>query len=253
MFWSIISDYDLKTGLCELVDKALDIWLRGDKKDVPTIKIDLDVDRQLISVKDNVGGVRFEDLYLLLAPGGSKNDPKSEVIGIFGVGSKRASIALGEHVEIKTRFRGERSLELNITKEWLESGDWRLAAYEIPDIERGTTQVDISRLRRRFVATDIGAQRVHFGQTYSWFIRNGCTIELNGIAIDPEDFESWSYPAGFNPKSATLEVEIPDEGKVKIEVIVGLIRDRNPEEDNYGAYFYCNHRLIVKELKTRVA
>ena len=26
MFWSIISDYDLRTGLCELVDNAIDLW-----------------------------------------------------------------------------------------------------------------------------------------------------------------------------------------------------------------------------------
>ena len=70
MFWSIISDYDLKTGLCELIDNAIDIWLRGDSRTPPLIQVNLDVERQLISVKDNVGGVRFDDLYLLLAPGG---------------------------------------------------------------------------------------------------------------------------------------------------------------------------------------
>jgi|ERR1022692_4838707 hypothetical protein len=83
MFWSIISDYDLKTGLCELIDNALDIWVSSDKKKIPTIEIDLDVDQQLISVKDNVGGVKFEDLSVLLAPGGSENDPKAAVIGIL--------------------------------------------------------------------------------------------------------------------------------------------------------------------------
>lgn len=34
------------------------------------------------------------------------------------------------------------------------------------------------------------------------------------------------------------------------EITVGLIRDRIPDEENYGAYFYCNHRLIVKELRS---
>lgn len=251
MFWSIISDYDLKTSLCELIDNAIDIWLRDRKGKPPKIQVVLDAERQLISVKDNVGGVRFGDLYLLLAPGGSNNNPEAPVIGIFGVGSKRAGIALGEQVEIKTRFRGEQSLELDITKEWLESEDWRLAAYEIPDMERGTTQVDISRLRRPFVATDVGALRAHFGQIYSWFIRQGCVIELNGMAIVPEEFDSWSYPKDFEPKRSTFEIEIEPHDKVEIDITVGLITDRVPEEDNYGAYFYCNHRLIVKELKTR--
>jgi hypothetical protein len=251
MFWSIISDYDLKTGLCELVDNAIDIWLRDEKSRPPTIKITLDAERQFISVKDDAGGVRFEDLYRLLAPGGSKNDPSAEVIGIFGVGSKRAGIALGEQVEIKTRFRNERSLEIDITREWLESNEWQLAAYQIPDIEKGTTQIDILKLRRPFVGTDIGSLRVYFGQTYCWFIRKGCKIEINDVAIEPEDFEAWSYPDGFHPKSASFAVEFPKEGKVQIEIVAGLIADRSPDEDNYGAYFYCNNRLIVKELKSR--
>ncbi|MGJ4907829.1 ATP-binding protein [Bradyrhizobium sp. HKCCYLS2033] len=251
MFWSIISDYDLKTGLCELIDNALDIWLRSSRSKVPKILIQLDTERQIISVQDDVGGVKFEDLHLLLAPGGSKNDPASEVIGIFGVGSKRAGIALGEQVDIRTRFRSGQSLELNITREWLENEDWKLAAYEIPDIERGTTRVEISRLRRPFISTDIGALRVHFGQTYSWFIRNGCVIEVNGVGVGAEDFDNWSYPPGYAPKVAAFEVDFLSEGKVSVEIVVGLIGDRVPEGDNYGAYFYCNHRLIVKELRSR--
>jgi hypothetical protein len=250
MFWSIISDYDLKTGLCELIDNAIDIWLDA-RRGTPKIQIDLDTEQQVISVVDNVGGVRYDDLDVLLAPGGSKNDPKDEVIGIFGVGSKRAGIALGEHVEIRTRFRSEKSYELNLTPEWLASEDWRLAAYEIPDIERGTTQVVISKLRRPFVSTDIGALRVHFGETYSWFLQNGCTIEVNGSPLEPINFEKWSYPEGFHPKRASFDVGFGKEGKVKAEITVGLIGDRDPEGENYGAYFYCNNRLIVKELRSR--
>jgi hypothetical protein len=251
MFWSIISDYDLKTGLCELIDNAIDIWLRGDSRRPPVIKVILDVERQLISVKDNAGGVRLKDLYLLLSPGGSKNDPAGQMIGIFGVGSKRAGVALGEQVEIRTRYASEQSLQLDITREWLISEDWELEAYEIPDIERSSTQVDISHLRRPFVATDIGALRRHFGQTYSSFIKQGCIIELNEAAIEPEEFDGWAYPKGYAPKHAKIDVEIKPFGSATIDITVGLVTDRVAEEDNYGAYFYCNERLIVKELKSR--
>ena len=220
MFWSIVSDYDLKTGLCELIDNAFDVWLVSAGKHKPKIEIELDVERQTISVQDNVGGVRFEDLHLLLAPGGSKNDPGAQVIGIFGVGSKRASIALGEHVEIRTRFRRERSLQLDITKDWLESDDWRLAAYEIPVIDPGTTRVDISKLRRRFDSTDIGALRVHFGQTYAWFLKHGGVVELNRMAIVPEEFDAWAYPPGFSPKRAIFEIQVQPYGKMNIDVCV---------------------------------
>ena len=32
MFWSIIGDYNLKTGLCELIDNPLDFWMLGKRR-----------------------------------------------------------------------------------------------------------------------------------------------------------------------------------------------------------------------------
>jgi hypothetical protein len=58
LFWSIIQDYDLKTSICELTDNALDLYLRSKQTTPVFIKIDLDVDRQLIRIEDNAGGVR---------------------------------------------------------------------------------------------------------------------------------------------------------------------------------------------------
>ena len=52
MFWSIISDYDLKTGLCELIDNAIEFGSADHKSKPPRIEVTLDAERQLISVKD---------------------------------------------------------------------------------------------------------------------------------------------------------------------------------------------------------
>src|SRR5687768_14836718 len=103
MFWSIISDYNLTLGLAELVDNAIDLWQAQGKRQPLHIRVSLDVQRQLIAVHDNAGGVRRDELRFLVAPGGSRNDPAAQVIGIFGVGSKRAGVALGERVLISTR------------------------------------------------------------------------------------------------------------------------------------------------------
>jgi len=147
LFLSIISDYDLKTGLCELVDNALDLWMSGDRARKLKVALDLNVDRQLITVSDNAGGVPESQVRLLMAPGASRNDPDAEVIGIFGVGGKRAGVALGEHVQIRTRHAKEKSLLIEITKEWIGSDDWHFDVFEIADIERGSTAVEISMVR----------------------------------------------------------------------------------------------------------
>ncbi len=251
MFWSIINDYDFKTGLCELVDNALDLWTENERKKPLVITLRLDPDRQLISVGDNAGGVRQNELRLLLAPGGSRNDPSAELIGIFGVGGKRAGIALGEQVQIRTRYHKESTYELDITHDWLQSTEWQLPVYEVPDIEPGTTRVDISHLRKPFVQDDVDKIAIHLGETYNWFLQKGCTIKVNGKSVGGRAFSKWAYPPKFAPRSASFKIDLGEEGSVAVTIVSGLIRDRVPEEDNYGVYFYCNHRLIVKELRAR--
>lgn len=250
MFWSSITDYDLKTGLCELVDNAIDLWMMEGHKRPLKIDITLDPDRQLIVVHDNAGGIKHDELRLFIAPGGSRNDPDSEVIGIFGVGGKRADIALGEHVEIKTRHKKAQTYQIDITKDWLEVEGWEIPAYAIPDIAPGTTSVEISQLRKPFSQEQVDEIIAHLGETYAWFISEGCKLTVNTDDILPAVFSNWAYPGGFSPRNAAFKVKLGTE-EVSVAITAGLITDRDPERENYGVYVYCNHRLLVKELKTR--
>jgi histidine kinase/DNA gyrase B/HSP90-like ATPase len=251
MILSIISDYDLKTALCELVDNALDQWSDRNFAGELTVDLLLDIDRQLIAVRDNAGGVQRDDLPLLISPGRSRNDPSAVIIGIFGVGGKRSAIALAEFTTIKTRFSNEQTHELDITPTWIESDNWLLPAYAIPDIAPGTTEVHLSHLRNPISERDVDTLRLHLGQTYDWFLRRGCIITLNGEHIAPVSFDNWAFPPGHEPQKAAFNVDVKGAGIISFEVTAGLIRDRVAEEDNYGVYFYCNRRLIEKEVKRR--
>jgi Histidine kinase-, DNA gyrase B-, and HSP90-like ATPase len=251
VFWSIISDYGLVTGLCELVDNALDLWTLNGRTGAVTVKINLEKDRQLISVEDDAGGVTATDLRLLIAPGGSRNSPQSSIIGVFGVGSKRASVAIGEHVEIKTRRNSEETFQLDVTKDWLDAADWNIPAYRVPDIEPNTTRVQISRLRRPFGDDEVMRLKQHLSENYSWFIEKGCTIEVNRTALPPLKFDAFAFPPEFPPQRTNFDVPVEEYGDVAVSITAGLILDRDREGDNYGVYVYCNHRLIVRELRTR--
>ncbi|MDI1336358.1 MAG: ATP-binding protein [Lacunisphaera sp.] len=252
MFWSIISDYDLKTGLTELVDNALDIWIGTKNRKPLLIELTLDADRQIVTLRDNAGGVPRENLRLLIAPGGSMNSPDGESIGIFGVGSKRAVVAVAERVTIQTHHVGDGSFQIDIDKEWLESPDWELPAYEIPEIDAGTTRIELSHLRKPLAASDAAVALIHFGESYEWFLKiDDCRIVVNGVDVLPRAFDSWAYPPDFPPRNATFQIAPDGAGKLGVDITAGLILDRDPEKDNYGAYVYCNNRLVVKELRTR--
>lgn len=67
------------------------------------IEVNIDTDQKTIVVSDNSGGVMEENLNLIVGPGQTSNQPTDEVIGIFGVGTKRAVVALSQDIEITSR------------------------------------------------------------------------------------------------------------------------------------------------------
>jgi len=250
-FLSIISDYGLKTGLCELVDNALDHWVARGSKPGLKVNIVLDPERQFIQVVDNAGGIPEDNVDLLISPGASGNELGAALIGIFGVGGKRAGVALGELVEIRTRHARDKSIQVDLTKDWVDNEDWSLDIHEIPDISPGTTTVDITKVRQSFDADDVEDIRRHLGETYAWFIDQGCEIKLNRGAIAATSFSHWAFPPDYCPRHVEFQIEPVSGEFLTVNITGGLIVDRDPEADNYGVYFICNHRLIVKELKVR--
>lgn len=87
----------------------------------------------------------------------------------------------------------------------LHSPDWEIPAYVIPDIPPGTTQTEISHLRKPFTESDVNELIKQFGETYDWFLRHeGCQISVNEAKVTPRSSEAWAFPPAFEPRKATL-------------------------------------------------
>ena len=147
LFLSIIADYDLNKSVCELVDNALDIWVRGGKKRKLAVRVSLDGRQQTITVEDNAGGLPTSELSYIVGPGQTGTSPTDQTIGIFGVGTKRAVVALAQDIRIRTRHADGITCEVDFDDTWLEDESWELPVYEVDGVTRGTTVVDLQRLR----------------------------------------------------------------------------------------------------------
>src|SRR2546428_12934014 len=90
IFYSIIADYDLSRATCELIDNALDQWVKGGKRSQPAISIDFRLDQQAATITDNAGGVDESDSDIRVGPGLTSNEPEDQTIRIFRVRAKRA-------------------------------------------------------------------------------------------------------------------------------------------------------------------
>lgn len=251
LFLSIIADYDINRSICELIDNALDLWVTNKKSQTICIKVELNKEQQNITVIDNVGGVKKENLKFIVGPGHTGNLPEEETIGIFGVGTKRAVVALAQDITITTRFKNEKTYQVEFDDNWLKDDDWSLPVYEVDDIPPSTTIIALQKLRLQ-INEDIEARlRDHLGAIYAKFlVDQKVKILLNSTPVEPLTFENWSYPPGYEPRRYTGKLESEDGGTIKVSILAGLSNESTPSAGEYGVYLYCNDRLICRGLKT---
>ncbi|NOR47068.1 MAG: ATP-binding protein [Methanosarcinaceae archaeon] len=250
LFISIIADYDLNRSICELIDNALDIWIKNGKSSSVEINIYLEKNQQTISVSDNAGGVKKSDLHLIVGPGQTSNLPDGETIGIFGVGTKRAVVALAQDIKITTRYGTDKTYRLEFDESWLKNEDWELPLYEVDDITEGTTIVELQKLRFKLTDEALTHLKEHLQATYARFLHdNKVIINLDKEPLQPLNFENWAYPPDYPPHKYITDIKSEDGGTLKVEILAGLTRESSPASGEYGVYFYCNDRLIARALK----
>lgn len=251
LFLSIIADYDLNRSICELIDNAIDIWIKNKKTSHVEINVKLEINQQTIIISDNAGGVDKSDLNLIVGPGQTSNLRADETIGIFGVGTKRAIVALSQDITITTRHKRKKTYQVEFDDNWLKSDEWELPVYEVGDISESSTIVELQKLRMKLTEGTYTQLKEHLQVTYARFIRDqNVTIRLNSEELQPLEFENWAYPPDYSPRKYIGKLDTEDGGNVNVEVLAGLSLESSPASGEYGVYFYCNDRLIARGLKS---
>ncbi|NHM03792.1 ATP-binding protein [Flavobacterium celericrescens] len=249
---SIVSDYDLNRSISELIDNATDIWIKNDRTKKLKIKINFDQHQKTIKIEDNSGGVKESELNFLISPGASSNTQDDNTIGIFGVGTKRAVIALSQDIKITTRYLKNKTYRIEFDEDWLQKEEeWLLPYYEVNEIEQGSTIIDLQKLRISIDEDDVYNLKSFISYTYAKFLdKSNFEILVDDINIKSKKYENWAYPKGYEPRDYSGILNLTSGRKVNVNVIAGLTTESSPASGEYGVYFYCNDRLIIKALKS---
>lgn len=254
IYLSIIADYHLDLALCELIDNAIDNWIFNGRINSLCVDIDLDYDQQSINVKDNSGGIKEEDISLIVGPGQSRENLNEEIIGVFGVGSKRAVVALSKDIKIYSRNGNSKTLLVEVDDDWIEDEDnWALPVYEVSEIEENTTEIKLNELRERIQEGKHSDLVEHLSCTYAKFLtEGGIKICLNDTEILPKDFDNWSFPPDYEPVKSSGPIKFKDRDEIQLTITGGLTKSHKEGDSNiseYGVYFYFNDRLISRAYK----
>lgn len=251
IYLSIIADYHTKIALCELIDNAIDNWIFNKKKSNLSVNVDLNFSQQIIKVTDNSGGVKDSDMHLIVSPGNSKNTAFDNTIGLFGVGSKRAVVALAENIRIYSRYKKGKTLHVEIDDNWIKDDTtWDLHVYEVDAIAENSTIIELTKLRDQIKSEEEDELYNYLGSTYGLFLKDRkFELTINSKKVKPIYYDKWSYPPGFEPKNFTGEIDFGGDGKINLEILGGLTVSGEPSGGEYGAYFYCNDRLVSRAYK----
>ncbi|OYX27676.1 MAG: hypothetical protein B7Z06_03795, partial [Flavobacteriales bacterium 32-35-8] len=253
LYQSIIADYSPELAICELIDNSIDLWIKEGKINDLHIQVDIDTLQQTICVKDNAGGIKESEIKLIIAPGFSSNTAYDETIGVFGVGSKRAVVALSQEIKIKTRYKNEKTLVIEYDDNWIKNEDWNIDYFEETiELEPNSTLIELTKLRTSVNETFIGELKEHLSSTYAKFLSNSkLKLSINNKDLDSIDFDlSWSYPPNYCPQRFKFPLEINSNETVDVEILSGLTSKDQVGEGEYGVYFYCNDRLVLRANKS---
>jgi len=125
---TMINDYDFHLAICELIDNSIDMWMKNHKPEKLLIDLSFNIDEQTIQIKDNSGGVKKSDLEVMVGLGKTTADSSFHTIGVFGVGTKRAVVALAKYISIVTRHHKEKTYQIDFDTNWLsiDDEDWEM-------------------------------------------------------------------------------------------------------------------------------
>lgn len=249
IYLSIISEYDLKRSICELIDNAIDLWTKKKRVDLE-IKIILDDRQQSISIEDNAGGIEESKLDHIVSPGKTSNSTHDDVIGYFGVGSKRAVVALAQDIAIHSRFENEKTFTVKFDEEWIsDNSTWKLPYAESQkQLNPYTTLIELNKLRIQLTSSEINDLKIHLSEVYSKFLDRGAVIKVNNDKLNAVNFDDqWSYPPNLFPIKFYGQIPIEDR-IVEAEILAGLIDHPGDPDKSYGVFIYCNNRLITRGL-----
>jgi hypothetical protein len=250
MYWSIISDYGFDTALAELIDNAIDNWSKQGRADELVVELVLNDQDQSIVISDNSGGVPELGHSNLVSPGSSSNDPNGSSIGVFGVGSKRAVVALAKNIRIQTRHGHGATFQFDIDEQWLSETSWALPKFITDSIAIGSTKIDLSRLRIPITQEIAKTIPDRLAKIYGKFLSHTkFRLLLGRRLIKPITFDSWSFPTGYEPICLRGKIEDTEGGVVDYEIKGGLMDIGAYKRGEYGVYCYCNGRLIAEAVR----
>lgn len=230
---------------------------RTKKSELPLISVTHN--DEYIEIKDNCGGIGYEDALNDIFNFGHGPERKLGYLGVYGIGMKRALFKIGSHFSIESRtVKDGFTCDLDVS-EWVKEDEtlenWTIPIRRISGaqtaskagvhirIDRLHDEVKM-RLKDGLLDNDLGEA---IARTYHFFLNSYVRIKLNGV-----DVREFQIPLG-KPNEGEVSYEELESDNVTVKVMATIAKyDKNtkPTQEKSGWYVVCNGRMVLAADKT---
>ena len=191
-------DIDLADAILDLLDNCVDGILRQTQNssgETPYkgFETEIKFDENSFSISDNCGGIPQEFQRYAFRMGKESEDRETSLpmVGVYGIGMKRAIFKIGEQCSILTQNKGY-CYKVEITPEWIKKPlDWKLPISELsPSNKEDGTTIVIRELNEG-IATRFGDNEEDFTREliekvkthYAFILDKGFQVKINGDEV----------------------------------------------------------------------
>lgn len=248
---TLTEDISIHDAVLDLLDNAVDSYIRNNIKD--RRKIELKISKDQFEIIDNCGGINAEQLKQNIFRIGLVDiKKKAPTIGRFGVGLKRSLFKIGKKITFITDDgKNESSLDIDINK-WMNTDEWtfdgNIKASNLKENQLPYTSIKISELneetKESFDITFENLIKRTIEKYYTRFINDKIDFYVNGNKQAPYDIEIKTYD-NLTPAKLTTTYE-----GVTIEIIcwINAKIDKKlkfTDQEKSGWNIFMNDRLVI--------
>lgn len=271
-------DISLSDAILDLIDNCLDGALRlanGKEVDYSQHSINIGLSSKEFVIEDDCGGIPRDIAknyaFKMGREPGDKRDSKSETIGMYGVGMKRAIFKMGRDALVSTLCKKD-GFQVPISSAWLDSTEWSPLPIQstIPNaiLSKPGTLIKVKKLypsvSKHFQNNAfINELSTSIGEHFTIFLQKGLKITINGSLVKPVRIEVLVSDDSKGPAPYVYQKEIQG---VKVSITVGLNTgrgfddddeevsdfERNRSAETAGWTVFCNDRAVIVGDKSRV-
>lgn len=276
-------DLSLTDCLLDLIDNSIDGLIRRDGLDLgislfdtisanPTSpsgslpKIEVAVSDRRISIKDNCGGISFDEAMKNVFNFGHSQEYSVQRhgarLGAYGIGLKRAMFKIGNTFEMDSRYFKSNGFKMKVALDSWVAKDQALKDWAFPITKVGKAKskgasgvsIKITQLRKEVITAVRDGKfeyilRKAVAKTYALFLNKHVTVTINGQPVEPIDIPFGSSDV-VKPGIKKLSLE-----KVKVCILAGLMgRNKKGQwkAEDAGWYISCNGRLVMAADKSEI-